>query len=49
MNWIYSIIVGNLSDIVMINQRYENMTKMELVSHLQSKGAEAWETIRKYV
>ena len=46
VDWVYNIIVGNLSNTVFINRGYDKMEQMALVTHLQSLNVTTWEEIR---
>ena len=46
MDWVYDIIVGNVSNTVFVNRGYDKMEQMELVTHLQSLNVTTWEEIR---
>ena len=46
VDWVYDIIVGNVSNTVFVNRGYDKMEQMELVTHLQSLNVTTWEEIR---
>ena len=46
IDWVHSIIIGNMSDTVMVDRGYDNMEKMSLVTHIQSLGVTEWHQIR---
>ena len=46
IDWVHSIILGNMSNTVIVDLGYDNMEKMSLVTHLQSLGVTEWHQIR---
>ena len=49
IDWVHSIILGNMSNTVIVDLGYDNMEKMSLVTHLQSLGVTEWHQIRSEV
>ena len=49
IDWVYSIMMGNMSNTVIVDLGYDNMEKMSLVTHLQSLGVTEWHQIRSEV
>ena len=46
VDWVYGIIIGNVSDTVMVDRGYDGMDKMSLITHLQSLGVTEWHQTR---
>ena len=46
VDWVYGIIIGNVSDTVMVDRGYDGMEKMSLITHLQSLGVTEWHQTR---
>ena len=46
IDWVHSIIIGNMSHTVRVDRGYDDMETMSLVTHIQSLGVTEWHHIR---
>ena len=46
IDWVHSILLGNMSNTVTVDKGYDTMEKMALVTHLQSLEVTEWHQIR---
>ena len=46
LGWLHGVVLANVSEMVAVRRGYHNMTRMALISHIQSQHSIGWPLIR---